>query len=59
MEKRAATPGDSLQSDVNFLFALGKAWEDRGDYERAWELYRAGNSKQRAEVTTTRCRPKS
>ena len=51
MEKRAATPGDSRQSDVNFLFALGKAWEDRGDYERAWEHYRAGNSMQRAEVT--------
>jgi hypothetical protein len=35
---------------VNFLFALGKAYEDRGEFERAWEYYREGNSKQRAEV---------
>ncbi len=51
MEKRVAAPGDSRQSEVNFLFALAKAWEDRGDFERAWEYYRRGNETQRAEVT--------
>ena len=51
MEKLAAVPGESRQSEVNFQFALGKAWEDRGDYERAWEYYRRGNEMQRAEVT--------
>ena len=40
-----------MQSEVNFLFALGKAYEDRGDFERGWEYYRTGNEKQRAEVT--------
>ena len=50
MEKRVAAPGDSRQSEVNFLFALAKAWEDRGDFERAWESYRRGNETQRAEV---------
>ncbi len=35
---------------MNFLFALGKAYEDRGDYERAWELYRRGNDTHRAQV---------
>ncbi len=35
------------QSRVNFQFALAKAWEDRGDFERAWRCYEEGNSTQR------------
>jgi len=35
------------QSTVNFLFALAKASEDKGDYQGAWEYYARGNSKQR------------
>ena len=50
MEKRTVGSGN-VQSDVNFLFALAKAHEDRGDFERAWDCYRRGNLKQRAEVT--------
>ena len=50
MERRAGGGGISVQSEVNFLFALGKAHEDRGDYDQAWRFYRAGNTKQRAEV---------
>jgi len=50
MEKHAAAQGDNVRSEVNFLFALGKAWEDRGDHDRAWEFYRRGNERQRAEV---------
>jgi tetratricopeptide (TPR) repeat protein len=34
----------SEESRVNFLFALAKAFEDRGDHERAWNYYREGNS---------------
>lgn len=41
--------GPDTQSRVNFLFALAKAWEDRGDYERAWRYYEEGNSTQRME----------
>jgi tetratricopeptide (TPR) repeat protein len=37
------------QSRVNLLFALAKAWEDRGDFERAWTFYEQGNSTQRME----------
>lgn len=37
------------QSRVNFLFALAKAWEDRGDFERAWRDYEEGNSTQRMD----------
>jgi tetratricopeptide (TPR) repeat protein len=51
MERRVADPGLTVQSEVNFLFALGKAYEDRGDYDRAWGHYRSGNAKQRAEVS--------
>jgi tetratricopeptide (TPR) repeat protein len=50
MERRVRGTGLTAQSEVNFLFALGKAWEDRGDYEIAWEYYREGNTKQRGEV---------
>lgn len=50
MEQRLATAGADEQSDVNFLFALGKAYEDRDDFERAWHYYRTGNEKQRARV---------
>lgn len=35
-------------SRVNFLFALAKACEDKGDFEAAWRYYRDGNQAQRA-----------
>ena len=50
MERRAAAPDQEVQSRVNFLFALGKAHEDRGDFARAWACYRRGNESQRASV---------
>jgi hypothetical protein len=37
------------QSRVNFLFALAKAYEDRGDFDRAWAYYEEGNFTQRME----------
>jgi tetratricopeptide (TPR) repeat protein len=51
MDRRVHGGGLSVQSEVNFLFALAKAHEDRGDFDRAWSFYRSGNAKQRAEVT--------
>ena len=50
MELSVAAGGLTVQSEVNFLFALGKAYEDRGDFERGVALLREGNTKQRAEV---------
>ena len=35
------------ESEVNFLFALAKATEDRGDFERAWQYYEKGNAERR------------
>ena len=37
----------SEESRVNFLFALAKAYEDRGEFDRAWEYYHEGNSSRR------------
>jgi tetratricopeptide (TPR) repeat protein len=51
MQKRLDAGGLTVQSEVNLLFALAKAHEDRGEYEAAWEHYRAGNTRQRAEVS--------
>ena len=52
MEQRVAAGGLTVQSEVNFLFALGKAYEDRGDFERGLAvLPRRATSRQRAEVS--------
>jgi len=37
------------ESEVNFLFALGKAYEDREEYDQAWYFYEEGNSKRRMQ----------
>jgi len=37
-------------TEVHFRFALGKAFEDRKDYDSAWHYYDTGNQKQRMEV---------
>jgi len=36
--------------DIHFRFALGKAMEDRKDYESAWHYYHTGNQNQRLIV---------
>jgi tetratricopeptide (TPR) repeat protein len=51
MERRLGEGGLTVQSEVNFRFALGKAHEDRREFDRAWHYYSTGNSKQRAEVS--------
>jgi tetratricopeptide (TPR) repeat protein len=38
-------------ADIHFRFALGKACEDAGDYDRAWEHYDAGNQRKRPLVS--------
>jgi len=37
-------------TDVHFRFALGKAYEDRKDYDKAWTYYHSGNERQRPLV---------
>ena len=36
--------------EIHFRFALAKAHEDKGDYDRAWHYYDTGNRKQRQLV---------
>jgi tetratricopeptide (TPR) repeat protein len=50
MEARLTTEVVSGSSEVNFLFALAKAHEDRQDYSGAWRYYEEGNEKQRMRV---------
>jgi tetratricopeptide (TPR) repeat protein len=47
MEAALRKGGSSEQSEVNLLFALAKAYEDRRDFARAWQYYREGNARQR------------
>jgi len=36
--------------DIHFRFALGKAMEDKKDYDRAWHFYHSGNQRKRPTV---------
>ncbi len=47
MESRVGKEGIGDESRVNFMFALAKAFEDRGDFDRAWEYYSQGNATRR------------
>lgn len=38
------------EEDIHFRFALGKAMEDKKDYDRAWYFYHTGNQRQRMTV---------
>jgi tetratricopeptide (TPR) repeat protein len=40
----------SDSEEIHFRFALGKAWEDRRDYDKAWHFYDTGNKLQRMEA---------
>ncbi len=37
------------QSEVNMLFAMAKAYEDRKDFDQAWNYYQQGNAKRRMQ----------
>jgi tetratricopeptide (TPR) repeat protein len=50
MEAQVRRDDLAASPDIHFRFALGKAYEDKGDYDRAWEYYLSGNQKQRAQV---------
>jgi len=51
MQQQVARDDLSPSADVHFRFALAKAFEDAGDYDRAWEFYHSGNQRQRPLVT--------
>src|SRR5262249_24495856 len=51
MEAQVQREDLSPSADVHFRFALAKAYEDAGDYVRAWEFYHTGNQRQRPLVS--------
>ena len=51
MEEQLTRDDLSESADVHFRFALGKACEDAGDYDRAWSYYHSGNQRQRPLVS--------
>ncbi len=48
MESRVDSEKLDEEARANFQFALGKAYEDSGDYDRAFEFYEQGNENRRA-----------
>ena len=51
MEDQLARGDLTANAEVHFRFALGKAYEDAGDYDRAWQYYQSGNQRQRPLVS--------
>jgi tetratricopeptide (TPR) repeat protein len=51
MQEQVQREDLSPSADVHFRFALGKAFEDAGDFDRAWEAYHTGNQRQRQQVS--------
>ena len=51
MEEQVGRDDLTTSAEVHFRFALGKAWEDKGDYDKAWHYYDTGNRKQRMQVS--------
>jgi len=47
MQEQLKNEDLSKESEVNFLFALAKATEDRRDFARAWHYYEQGNVERR------------
>ena len=50
MEAQAARPDLAFMDRVHLSFALGKAHEDRGQYEASFGYYEAGNALKRAQT---------
>lgn len=50
MERQLERDDLTESADIHFRFALAKACEDRGDYDRAWHYYSTGNERQRQRV---------
>ena len=49
MARSESDPKIELEDRYHMCFALGKAYEDRGDYERSFEYYARGNALKKSE----------
>jgi tetratricopeptide (TPR) repeat protein len=50
MEEQLKRDDLTDSAEIHFRFALGKAHEDKSDYDAAWHYYDTGNQKQRKQV---------
>ena len=50
MEEQLKRDDLSTSAETHFRFALGKAWEDKQDYDRAWAYYDSGNKLHRTQI---------
>ncbi len=50
MEEQLRRTDLAESADIHFRFALGKAYEDLGDHDKAWHYYHSGNQRQRKKV---------
>lgn len=50
MERQVERTELTSSADIHFRFALGKAYEDKRDYEKSWHYYDTGNQRQRKAV---------
>ena len=53
MRRQEASPDISLDDRIHMCFALGKALEDRGDYEGSFHYYFCGNTLKQDEMRHT------
>jgi len=49
MREQEGRPAVGTEDRIHLCFALGKALEDRDDFERSWTYYERGNALRRAE----------
>ncbi len=49
MRTEEAAPGIALVDRLHLCFALGKAFEDRGEHQASWTFYERGNALKRSE----------
>jgi tetratricopeptide (TPR) repeat protein len=49
MRAEETAPGTPLVDRYHLCFALGKAYEDRGEYAESWRYYDSGNALKRSE----------
>jgi tetratricopeptide (TPR) repeat protein len=50
MQGAEAVPGAATADRISLCFALGRALEDRGDYQQSFRYYERGNALKRAEI---------
>jgi tetratricopeptide (TPR) repeat protein len=51
MEEQLQRADLNVSAETHFRFALGKAYEDKRDYDTAWKFYDSGNNLHRSQIS--------